>query len=74
VFSWVRYHRPYLPEFAPLLPYVVGLIELAEGPRVFARIAESGRDPKMGEPVTFTTEKWPENRAVMIFELGGDDL
>lgn len=31
-------HRPPGPAFAPDVPYIVALIELAEGPRVFSNI------------------------------------
>ena len=38
VFSFVTYHRHYHPGFAGDLPYVVGLIALAEGPRIISNI------------------------------------
>jgi uncharacterized OB-fold protein len=38
VFSFVTYHRHYHPGFAGELPYVVGLIELEEGPRIISNI------------------------------------
>lgn len=36
--TWTVYHRAYHPSFSESLPYVVGLVELEEGPRLFAGI------------------------------------
>ncbi len=36
--SWVVYHRAFVPEFAAMIPYTVGLVELAEGPRLISNI------------------------------------
>jgi uncharacterized OB-fold protein len=38
VFSFVTYHRVYHPAFADEVPYVVALVELAEGPRLLSNI------------------------------------
>jgi len=38
VFSFVTYHRVYHPAFAQDVPYVVALVELAEGPRLLTNI------------------------------------
>jgi hypothetical protein len=38
VFSFVTYHRAYHPGFVAELPYVVGLVELEEGPRLISNI------------------------------------
>jgi uncharacterized protein len=38
VFSFVTYHRVYHPGFAQDVPYVVALVELAEGPRLLTNI------------------------------------
>ena len=38
VFSFVTYHRVYHPAFAKEVPYVVALVELAEGPRLLTNI------------------------------------
>ena len=38
VFSFITYHRHYHPGWANELPYVVGLIELEEGPRIISNI------------------------------------
>lgn len=49
--SWVVYHRAFHPALEALLPYTVALVELAEGPRMIAALAddfELGREIKCG--------------------------
>lgn len=36
--SWIVYHRVYHPAFADQIPYNVGIVELAEGPRLTTNI------------------------------------
>ncbi len=38
VFSFVIYHRAYHPGFQGEIPYVVGVIELDEGPRMLSNV------------------------------------
>ena len=38
VYSFVVYHRIYHPAFADKVPYVVAVIELAEGPRIISGV------------------------------------
>jgi len=52
VFSFAVYHRPYHPAFEPLLPYVVAVIELAEGPRLISNVVGiAAGDVCVGMPV-----------------------
>ncbi|WP_426960249.1 Zn-ribbon domain-containing OB-fold protein [Muricoccus radiodurans] len=67
VFSWVRYHRSYLPEFDPLLPYVSATVLLSEGPRLPARLRDLNGDPTIGQPVELAVEHWPGGRHVATF-------
>lgn len=71
IYSYVRYHRSYLPEFEDLMPYVVASVELVEGPRIFARLL--GRDvaPRIGDAVEMVIEQWPDGRCVPVFQLKG---
>jgi uncharacterized OB-fold protein len=66
IFSWVRFHRPYLPEFADLLPYCVATIELAEGPRLYARLSHPG-EPAIDDAVELEIERWPSGRCFPTF-------
>jgi uncharacterized OB-fold protein len=72
VFSWVRYHRSYLPEFVDLLPYVVALVQLDGGPRMFARLIDPTSDPAIGDVVSLVIERWPDGRHVPAFALSGE--
>lgn len=38
VYSWVVVHRAFHPAFAADLPYPVGTVDLAEGPRIAVRV------------------------------------
>lgn len=69
VFSYVRFHRSYLPEFEDLMPYVVATVQLAEGPRMFGRLAGREVAPRIGQPVRLVIEEWPNGRCVPAFEL-----
>jgi uncharacterized OB-fold protein len=70
VHSWIRYHRTYLPQFEPLLPYVVLCVTLVEGPRIFGRLVDADRggpDPSPGMPVEVVFERWPDGGVVHAF-------
>lgn len=69
IFSFVRYHRSYLPEFADVMPYVVATVQLAEGPRLFGRLIGREVAPRIGQPVRLVIEQWPDGRCVAAFEL-----
>lgn len=72
IFSWVRYHRGYLPEFNDLLPYAVALVQLDDGPRMFARLVDPPTDPVIGDPVSLIIEQWPGGRRVAAFAISGE--
>lgn len=73
VFSFVRFHRSYLPEFEDLMPYVVATVQLAEGPRMFGRIIARDVAPRIGQPVRLVIEEWPDGRCVAAFDLQTGD-
>lgn len=45
-------HKPGHPGWAPVAPYVVGLVELDEGPTMLSHILAGGRDPVVGDRLT----------------------
>lgn len=52
LFSFVVYQRSYHPAFREALPYVVGVVELAEGPRMPTRIIDVAPESvRCGMPV-----------------------
>jgi hypothetical protein len=68
VHSWIRYHRGYLPEFEPLMPYEVLCVALEEGPRMFGRLAGGGAGaPSIGMPVQAIVERFPGGEGVLAF-------
>jgi uncharacterized OB-fold protein len=42
--SWTTYRQSFQPYFADKLPYVVGLVDLEEGPRLTTNIVETSPD------------------------------
>jgi uncharacterized protein len=75
VHSWIRYRRSYLPEFEPLMPYVVLSVTLAEGPRMFGRLRDADGDPSVephiGMAVRAIVERCPDGRCIAAFVADG---
>jgi uncharacterized OB-fold protein len=67
VHSWVRFRRSYLAEFEPLMPYDVLCVELAEGPRMFGRLAGADNEPFIGMAVRAIVERFPSGECVVAF-------
>jgi uncharacterized OB-fold protein len=70
VHSWIRYHRGYLPEFEPLMPYNVVCVALDDGPRMFGRLAGAAADPWIGMAVQAVVERFPGGECVPAFVAG----
>lgn len=66
VFSWIRYHKSYQPEFEPLMPYCVLSVQLDAGPRMFGRLA-SPSQPSIDMRVTAIGERWADGRILPAF-------
>jgi uncharacterized OB-fold protein len=69
LFSWVRYQKLFLQEFADVFPYIVITAELDPGVRVVGRLLERDIEPTIGAPVWMKLEKWPNDRHVPVFSL-----
>jgi uncharacterized OB-fold protein len=69
VFSWVRYHKSFLPEFADIMPYVVACVEFPEGVRMLGRLLDVAIDVpvKIRSSVRTKIERWPDGRCVVCF-------
>jgi uncharacterized OB-fold protein len=72
IHSWIRYRRNYLPEFEPLMPYVVLCVQLDAGPRIFGRLADADREPAHGMAVQAIVERWPQGQAVQAFTFADE--
>lgn len=71
LFSYVTYNRLYHKAFASILPYVVVLVELDEGPRLISRLAKSQscESLKCGAKVRVCFEKLNDDVTLPLFEL-----
>jgi len=73
VYAFTIIYRPPMPSLADLVPYVVALIDLAEGPRMMSGVV--GCNPnkvKVGMKVKLTWEEIPEGRHLPLFEPAQD--
>lgn len=68
IFSWIRYHKLYLPQFESLMPYCVVSVQLDAGPRMYGRLA-SETSPKIGMRVQAMGERWADGRVLPAFVL-----
>ena len=57
--SWVVYHTAFHPAFKPRLPYVVAVVELAEGPRLISNVvgADDPEALRIEQPLRLTIER-----------------
>jgi uncharacterized OB-fold protein len=66
VVSWIRYHKCYLPQFEPLIPYSVVTVELDAGPRIFGRWRDP-ETPHIGGRVEAVGERWSDSGVSQAF-------
>lgn len=74
VHSWIRYRRSFIPEFEPLVPYVVVSAAIADGAvRIFGRLV-GATEPQVstGMPVVAVVERWADDSHVLAFEPSSD--
>lgn len=73
IFSFVRFQRLYHKAFASLLPYVVAVIELDEGPRMVSRLVGLGEQDsvKCGALVQVRFERFSDELVLPLFEVLG---
>ncbi len=70
IYSFSIVHRAPTPAFRALVPYVVALIDLAEGPRMMANITGEGAlDCAIGDAVRVCFEDRGEGAKVPQFQL-----
>ena len=68
VWSWTRFHKTYFAGFASDMPYVVVVIELDEGPKLFANMADMRMPPKIGKRVKAVFETVTAEVTLVKFE------
>lgn len=71
IVSFVTFQRLYHPAFEGLLPYDVGVVELAEGPRLLSRIIgrSEGHAPEVGAPVEVCYEDLSAEATLPLFRV-----
>ncbi|MCD4524245.1 Zn-ribbon domain-containing OB-fold protein [Nocardioides sp. cx-173] len=67
IYTFIVVHRPVIPAYADLVPYVIAVVELDEGPRLPGiLLGENGAGVAIGQPVRAELSAVPgtEERAV----------
>ncbi|QRG68765.1 Zn-ribbon domain-containing OB-fold protein [Brevibacillus choshinensis] len=68
IYSYTVVHRAFGP-FADQTPYVVAIVELAEGVRMMSRIIGNREDIAIGKPVSVTFERVDDDLTLPYFKL-----
>jgi len=69
VYSWVVAYEPFLPAFQHLLPLVLVLVELAEGPRLVGYMKRCAPDAmRFGMPVRVVFERLTDRVSLPVWE------
>jgi uncharacterized OB-fold protein len=68
VYTYTVVHRAAHEAFAPLVPYVVALVDLAEGPRMMSRLRVTPEDVRIGLEVRVAFERQSDDVTLPIFE------
>ena len=68
VYTYTVVHRAAHEAFAPLVPYVVALVDLAEGPRMMSRLRVPPEDARVGLDVRVAFERLTDEVTLPIFE------
>ncbi len=72
VYSHTTIHRAPSPAFAPAVPYVVAIVELAEGPHLMTNIVGCAPDAvRIGMEVEVSFEEAGEEAVLPVFRLAG---
>lgn len=71
IVAWCRFHRAYFPEFKDKLPYIVILVELEAGIRLYANLATEDplTQPPIGATVTAAFEPLNDQVGLIKFRL-----
>ena len=69
IYSFTVCRRPAGPAFADEVPYVVALVDLAEGPRRMSRILGDPAAVAIGQEVEVRFERQSEDLVLPIFEV-----
>jgi uncharacterized OB-fold protein len=69
VHTWVVGHEPFLPAFRHLLPHVMVVVELAEGPRIVGHMVRTTPDQmRFGLPVRVVFKRLTDRVTLPVWE------
>jgi uncharacterized OB-fold protein len=68
VYSYTVVHRAAHEAFAPHVPYVVALVDLAEGPRMMSRLRVAPDAARIGQDVHVAFERVTDDVTLPVFE------
>ena len=69
LFSWTVTHQPFDPSFADRVPYVTGLVEMAEGPRVVALVDGDRSDLRLDREVEIALDPSVPGAGLLVCRL-----
>ena len=72
VYSYTVVHRAAHEAFASQVPYVVALIDLAEGPRMMSRVRVSPDEVRIGLAVRVAFDRVSDEATLPVFDAGTD--
>jgi len=70
VYSYTIVHRAAHEAFAPLVPYVVALVDLVEGPRMMSRLRVAPDAVRIGLGVRVAFERLSDEVTLPVFDEG----
>lgn len=72
IHTWVVGHEPFLPAFAHLLPHIMVVVALAEGPRIVGHMVACAPDEmRFGMPVRVVFKRLTEAVTLPVWEPEG---
>jgi uncharacterized OB-fold protein len=66
LFSWTVTHQAFDPAFADRIPYVTGVVEMTEGPRVVTLVLASASELRLDVPVVVELDSTPGRRGLLV--------
>lgn len=69
IYSFTVVHKAPVPAFQGEIPYTVGLVELAEGPRIYTRIESRNGPVSIGDKVVVRFQEVSDEATLPYFEL-----
>lgn len=69
LWSWARFHKAYFPGFVAEMPYVVAVVELEEGPKVYSNLVDADEPPPIGAALEAVFEDVAPGTTLLKFRL-----